>query len=147
MRAALAAALVLAAVTGVPARATPGRLADVLYVAASDTRPATTRFATDPERSYRVTVSGAWFYNGTNLGQQDCGHVDTPDEDGWIPADAPRVDGKRAPCVDMPYDETHTYEWTQPGTGRPLSFVVPYQDPALYADDVGGLTVVVAELR
>lgn len=104
--------------------------------------PVSTRFATVPGRSYTVTVSGVYSYNG-KLGLADCGHKDDAGPAGWYPVANVWLDDRPAHCQAMNLDRAHTYSWSEPGTGAPFTFEIP--TGPWDADDVGSLLVTVVE--
>ncbi|HVF03266.1 MAG TPA: hypothetical protein VNA20_00360 [Frankiaceae bacterium] len=142
VRALAAAALAAAALVVVPAEVASAVVADVVAVVPDGT-PARTAFATDVGATYQITVTGAYSYNGRqNLA--DCGWWN-PEwaGDAWFPGDTFRLDGSPAACTSQPYTTTHTYTWTQPGTGAPFTFHV-YD--SLPWDNIGSLVVSVVEV-
>jgi hypothetical protein len=96
------------------------------------------------DRWYAITVTGTISYNG-RLAMQDCGHFDAADAAGWIPYSIPHLDGGPSPCSRMPARASHTYCWTQRGTGAPLVFSMPVTAGAA-EDDLGALVVAVEPL-
>lgn len=138
-----AAALAAAAVAcPSPAAASPADAAPV--VVRSDGAAASTPYATDATSVYRITVTGAYSYNGRqNLA--DCGWWN-PEwaGDAWVAGSALLLDGAPAACASQPYTMTHTYTWLEQGTGAPFTFQVV--DPAPY-DNMGSLVVLVNEDR
>jgi hypothetical protein len=128
------------AMPAVPATANQAP-ADVLVLSSGSSEPVSTRFATSPDRSYTITVTGAFSYNG-RAGLADCGHWDPETEASWQPTKSPLLDEVPSPCTFQPFTPTHTYSWTTTGTGRP--FVFRIVDPYL-PDNIGDLVVVVVQ--
>lgn len=103
-----------------------------------------TPFRTVVGRSYRFTVSGMYLYDG-KFGRADCGHRDPPDHTTWMESPNFVVDGEPAACVFQPYDQTHTYQWTQAGTGAAFTIDIPGGSYDT-TDDLGPLVVAVASV-
>lgn len=133
------AAAVLSAALPAGARTPSG---DVLVLVATG-HPVSTTFATVEDVAYTVTVSGEYEYDGTlGFGLTDCGHKDPESEAGWVNYPNVLVDGQPATCSVQPFSPTHSYTWTQRGTGRPFTFVIAANTYTV--DDVGCLVVTVA---
>jgi len=137
---ALAAALAFAAPA--PGEAATVARPEVLLVGGMFAARAQTAARTDPAVTYAITVTGTFTYND-KLSQQDCGHYDPPGALGWQGSSWPLLDGVPSPCTREVARASHTYCWTQRGTGDRLVFDMP--DTAT-GDDVGGLVVVVDPL-
>ena len=142
----LAVAAALGVVAPVPSHASrPVPRADAVLLLEAAGYPVSTTFDTEPERAYTITVSGVYTYDGTlGLGLADCGHKDPEDETSWINWANVLVDGRSARCTSQPFQQTHSYTWTQPGTGAPFQFEIyanTYTD-----DDTGCLVVTVSEV-
>lgn len=134
-------ALLLAGGIG-PASAA-ARLPVAVLAVAPDAPPQPTSFPTRSDRTYTVLVSGVYMYDG-RFGQADCGHKDPAGHQPWINEPNFTLDGSAARCVFLEFDDAHTYQWVQPGTGRPFAFDIPggtYDT----SDDVGALLVAVVE--
>ena len=96
---------------------------DFVVLDAGERYERTTRLSTDRSARYRITVVGAYTYNG-GFNYGDCGHWDSEGEPGWEPAKNLIVDGVVSPCTAMPFHTSHVYCWTQLGTGSRLRFVL-----------------------
>lgn len=110
----------------------------------SSGEPVATSFRTKSDSVYRITVSGAYSYNGREH-LADCGWWN-PEAAGttWHPGGFFQVDGAAARCASMPYAATHTYAWEQRGTGAPFTFRVT---DAMPFDNIGHLAVQVVEVE
>jgi hypothetical protein len=133
----LATALLL---PGPAAHALPAASTLVLLVDGSTAR---TSFATVAGEPYLVTVSGQYTYDG-GKDFADCGHWHPEFATGWTSGGFFTVDGHPGGCADLPYSDTHTYQWTELGTGRPFEFSVW---DAGYADNYGAFSVTVTGAR
>lgn len=141
MRRFITAVLVVAATVVTPTTALAAPAVSTVYV--SD-RGGQTSFATVAGERYLITVSGAFEGSRADL------HPLTGDC-GWWFLDIARqtaerhdlvtVDGHPAACQNMPPSETHTYQWTEIGTGAPFSFDLGWWVLA------GGLTFTVTGAR
>ena len=127
--------------SGARAGAPPG--VDALVLPAAGKRVATA-FATERGSTYTIRVSGVYQYNGAlGLGFMDCGHKDPENQGGWINVANVLLDGRVARCSLEPFSPTHSYEWTQQGTGQPFTFEI-YAN-SYTSDDSGCLLVTVAD--
>jgi hypothetical protein len=111
---------------------------DVVVVPAKGTDRAT-NFATEAGAWYVVTVAGTYSYNGRATGLADCGHYVPEGSKTWGRYEALWVDGAPAPCLTMPVDPVHTYQWRLRGTGRNVTFRV--NDYGGGGDNLGDLVV------
>lgn len=107
--------------------------------------PVATLFASVLDRVYRFTVTGTYLYDG-RFGQADCGHRDPPTYEVWRKEPNFTIDGSLAQCVFLPYSATHTYTWTQLGTGKPFLLDIP-DGSYNTSDDTGRLVVVIEDVR
>jgi hypothetical protein len=124
MRRFLAAALVAAsAVTAPAAHAAP--VASTVVVHSYSGEQATS-FATVPGEPYLVTVTGTFVAQTGyfNFGAQDCGWWYDPAAGPVQRNDLVTLDDHATACGSLPYSETHTYQWTETGTGAPFRFAV-----------------------
>ncbi|HWL36331.1 MAG TPA: hypothetical protein VNQ77_09040 [Frankiaceae bacterium] len=141
----LVAAVVAAAAVLVPAPASAGPLSGGPVVVPSDGTMVTSPLTTIVGATYRVTVTGAYSYNGRQH-LADCGWWNPETAgDAWFPGGFLQVNGATAECGSQPYTTTHTYTWEQPGTGAPFTFRIA--DPGGPYDNVGSLVADVVEVR
>ncbi len=137
------AAAVATVVVSPPAGAGPVANTGVLLLEAAG-KPVSTSFAPEPGRTYTISVSGVYTYDGTTgLGLADCGHKDPEDQSGWINVANVLLDGKVARCSVLPFTPTHSYTWAQPGTGAPFTFEI-FANTYTF-DDTGCLLVTVSD--
>ena len=125
-----------------PAGATLASRPEVLVVQAPN-QPASTLGVMRSGRLYTVTVTGQYTYDRA-FALADCGHKDPAGPNSWIPHANLKVDGNVAQCVVQPFTPTHTYQWVQPGTGRPFVFEIVTQTDD--DDDTGALVVTVVQV-
>ena len=129
-------AAVALAVAGAPPAPALRLPLDVLLLSASGAPAATQR--TQEGRPYTVRVTGVYSYNDA-VGLSDCGHADPQGPESWQPRINVALDDNAALCFAQPFDKTHSYEWTQVGTGSPFVFrILTVGD-----DDSGDLIVTV----
>jgi hypothetical protein len=118
----LAAVVAPAAVTAPAAHAVPA-VSTVVVVAGSGVQQ--TSFATVPGEPYLITATGAFegFTDApVTLRTGDCGWWQDTLRGGLRTGSPVTIDGHAAACATLPYSETHTYQWTEPGTGAPFRF-------------------------
>lgn len=94
-----------------------------------------TSFATVPGEPYLVTVTGVFegFAGARAAGPRvqerrlyDCGWWFDPVGGGASASSPVSIDDHAPACTTMPYTETHTYQWTEIGTGAPFRFVIDH---------------------
>lgn len=140
----LSVAVLAAAAALVPAPAAAGPLSGGPVVVPADGSVVSSPLTTIVGATYRVTVTGAYSYNGRQH-LADCGWWNPETAgDAWFPGGFLEVNGATAVCGSQPYTTTHTYTWEQPGTGAPFTFRVA--DPGGAADNAGALVADVVEV-
>lgn len=141
----LAVAVLAAAAALVPApAAVAGPVSGGPVVVPADGTVVTSPLTTIAGNTYRVTVTGAYSYDGREH-LADCGWWNPETAgDAWFPGGFLQVNGATAACASQPYTTTHTYTWEQQGTGAPFTFRVT--DPGGSFDNAGGLVAHVVEV-
>lgn len=125
MRRFVTAVLLLAATAFVPTAAQAAlAVSTVVLYPYADAQA--TSFATVPGDPYLVTVTGTFVAQTGyfNFGTQDCGWWYDPTTGPVERNDLVTVDDHPTGCASQPYSETHTYRWTETGTGAPFRFAV-----------------------